>query len=166
MTDKQQHIDYLVRLAIDEFNAHESYLISRDLSERCICSKFASYLDRAIARSNFRDYCVDVEYNRGAKGNEYAVKMLHGKNTVVDLIAHKRGYNAENGGFDNLICIEMKKSLQKKKMDSDLIRLETMTDNSFGFCYRAGYMIIAQKSANPDNCKLMIEKTYFNEVDF
>lgn len=109
---------------------------------------------------------MDVEYNRRAKGNEYAAKMLYGRKAVVDLIVHKRGYNEENGVFDNLICIEMKKSSQKVKMDFDLVRLETMTDNNFGFCYRVGYMMIARKSVNPANCKLMIEKTYFNMVDF
>ena len=41
-------------------------------NERCICAKFASYLERAIAESEFREYAVDVEYNRGSRGNEYA----------------------------------------------------------------------------------------------
>lgn len=162
MTEKQKRLNEIVSSAINEFNVYEQYLISRDLSERCICSKFAVYLDRAMRNSEFYEYCVDVEYNRGMKGNEYAAKMLFGHNAVVDLIVHKRGFDKLGVGFDNLICIEMKKSSQRSKIDNDLRRLRTMTDNSFGYCYRLGYMIIAEKKDN----KLVVEKVFVNQEDF
>ena len=104
MTEMQNRITECVKNAIQCFNQNEQYLISRDLSERCICAKFASYLERTIADSEFHDYVVDVEYNRGSRGNEYAAKKLEGHNIVVDLIVHKRNY-CEQIGFDNLICI-------------------------------------------------------------
>ena len=142
MTDKQLKITNCIVSAIDNFNANESYLISRDLSERCICAKFMSYLEKTISESEFSDYLVDVEYNRGYHGNECAVKMLHGRNIVVDLIVHKRGFSEEIG-FDNLICIEMKKAYKNPDMRSDKERLHIMTDNQYGFGYKAGFMIVA-----------------------
>lgn len=166
MTEKQERLNEIVNSAICEFNSKEQYLISRDLSERCICAKFAVYLDKAIQDSEFNVYFVDVEYNRGMNGNEYAAKMLYGHNAVVDLIVHKRGCDDLGSGFDNLICIEMKKSSQRAKMDSDLRRLRTMTDNAFGFCYRLGYMIVAEKKRNFQDNKLVIERCFVNQEDF
>ena len=85
MTDTQSRVTACLNSALQSFNQNEQYLISRDLSERCICAKFASYLERAIAESEFREFCeyvVDVEYNRGSRGNEYAAKVLNGHNIL------------------------------------------------------------------------------------
>ena len=105
---QQLSIKSIVLEAIKDFNAAEQYIIENDLSERCICAKFAFYLTAAIQKSDFKDYCVDVEYNRGFDGKERSVKRMNDAPITVDLIVHKRGYNS-NYGFDNLICIEMKK---------------------------------------------------------
>lgn len=105
MTETQIRIAECLEVALQSFNLNEQYLISRDLSERCICAKFASYLERAIAESEFREYIVDVEYNRGSQGNEHAATRLNGRNIVVDLIVHKRGYN-EQRGFDNFFALK------------------------------------------------------------
>ena len=73
MTETQNRVTACLNSALQSFNQNEQYLISRDLSERCICAKFASYLERAIAESEFCEYVVvDVEYNRGSRGNEHA----------------------------------------------------------------------------------------------
>lgn len=100
MTETQNRVTACLNSALQSFNQNEQYLISRDLSERCICAKFASYLERAIAESEFCEYVVDVEYNRGSRGNEHAAKVLNGHKIVVDLIVHKRGYD-EQRGFNN-----------------------------------------------------------------
>ena len=71
MTETQNRVTACLNSALQSFNQNEQYLISRDLSERCICAKFASYLERAIAESEFCEYVVDVEYNRGSRGNEH-----------------------------------------------------------------------------------------------
>lgn len=62
MTETQNRVTACLNSALQSFNQNEQYLISRDLSERCICAKFASYLERAIAESEFCEYVVDVEY--------------------------------------------------------------------------------------------------------
>lgn len=134
MTAKQAELKNIVEIAMSQFNASERYLLDRDLSERCICAKFAMYLEKALVNTHYSDYIVDVEYNRGMVGNEYAKKRLYGRDAIVDLIVHKRGYD-EHCGFDNLICIEMKKRGGEKHLEDDKNRLQTMTDSHCGFNY-------------------------------
>lgn len=76
MTEKQNELQNIVEQAISQFNDLENYLLDRDLSERCICAKFAVYLERALENTRYSDYIVDVEYNRGMEGNEYAKKKV------------------------------------------------------------------------------------------
>lgn len=160
MTGMQSRITACLEEALHKFNQHEQYLISRDLSERCICAKFASYLERTIARSEFREYVVDVEYNRGSKGNERAAKILNGRNIVVDLVVHKRGYD-EQVGFDNLFCIEMKKAYKYCNLSSDKHRLRMLTDDSYGFGYKAGFMITAIANKSTSEYKLKIDSSFY-----
>ena len=161
MTETQNKITACLNSALQSFNQNEQYLISRDLSERCICAKFASYLERAIAESEFREYVVDVEYNRGGRGNEYAAKVLNDHNIVVDLIVHKRGYN-EQRGFDNLFCIEMKKAYNRYNLSSDKVRLRILTDDFLGFGHKAGFMIVAAADKIHDEYKLVVESAFYN----
>ncbi|MCH5179597.1 MAG: hypothetical protein J1F32_00040 [Erysipelotrichales bacterium] len=159
MNIEQKELVIIVSDAISEFNLRERYLLDRNLSERCICSKFASYLERALIGTKYSGYDVDVEYNRGMNGNEYAKKRLFGKNAIVDLIVHKRGYDYENSRFHNLICIEMKKRGGQRNLCYDKNRLSTMTDFSCGFNYQIGFMLIARKSG------IVIDKIFPNERD-
>lgn len=100
----------LVDEAISKFNALDATLLKNNLSERCICARFAYHLQTEILQNyKYKDYFVDVEYNRGANGQENAIKGLEGKRIYVDLIVHKRLADPICG-FDNLICIEFKKS--------------------------------------------------------
>lgn len=161
MTQLQQQIVNVVNAAINSFNQNEKYLIEKDLSERCICSKFAFYIEKALCNSELSEYVVDVEYNRGSRGNEYAAKQLGDRKIVVDLIVHKRGYDTEIG-FDNLFCIEMKKEYKKPDLTSDKQRLEIMTDRYSGFGYKAGFMILARSSKHESRHELFIESTYLN----
>ena len=41
MTELQNKLKEIVLTSINEFNSNEKYLLENDLSERCICSKFA-----------------------------------------------------------------------------------------------------------------------------
>ena len=140
----------IVNSALNCFNREERYLIENDLSERCVCARFAMHLTSAIEKSEFnrRGYVVDVEYNRGADGYERATKRIDGAPITVDLIVHKRGYDCDYG-FDNLICIEMKKSKDRRGCSEDEDRLRKMTGFEYGFHYKAGFMIIVdQESVN------------------
>lgn len=162
MTVNQERILSIIKDAIDKFNQNENYLIEHDLSERCICSKFASYIEREIKNTEFRDYDIDVEYNRGYKGNEYAAKIFNGGKVYADLIVHKRGYD-EIYGFDNLVCIEMKKEYGGKDISSDLNRLQKFTDKYFDFKYQIGLMLLIRKKNTLHECDIVIHSTYFME---
>ena len=90
-----QRLLAIVKNSLEEFNKSEGFLIKNDLSERCICAKFSTYLERELLNTQYQDYNVDVEYNRGRGGNDSAAKMMNGKKIVTDLIVHKRGKNEE-----------------------------------------------------------------------
>ncbi len=139
MTDRLRQI---VETAAQTFNDQERYLLEKDLSERCICACFATHITKALQSTELEAYVVDVEYNRGADGNERSPKRIDDKIIVVDLIVHKRGYECRYG-FDNLICIEMKKSTDRRGYTMDEARLKKMTDAAYGFCYRLGVMVVA-----------------------
>ena len=58
----------LVEDAIAEFNLNEQYLLEADLSEQCICARFAMYLEKQLRACQADGYHADVEYNRGQDG--------------------------------------------------------------------------------------------------
>lgn len=146
MNDQQNELLEIVKKSILAFNVKESYLLKNNLSERCICSKLAQYLDREIKTNDkYNTYDVDAEYNRGFDGKEDKPKKVYGKNATVDLIIHKRGCD-KFYGFNNLICIEMKKTNDrrgKQGVENDQDRLKALTSYEYGFCYKLGIMLIA-----------------------
>ncbi len=148
-------LKFVVQNAINKFNDKEKYLIFTNLSERCICAKFAMYLSNEINESKFREYEVDVEYNRGAYGNDLDAKILEDKRIIVDLIVHKRGYDPV-WGYDNLICIEMKKSKDRRGFEEDEIRLSKLTNSSYGYFYKLGVMVIIDMA----DCLLKIKEIF------
>lgn len=132
----------IVNNVIRSFNKNETYLLKNDTSERNICSKFATYLENEIQKRNeFYEYTVDSEYNRGYNGEDSAPKELDGKKISLDLIVHKRGYDAKGIGYDNLICIEMKKVGNNEGYKNDELRLQKLTDPNGNFYYKMGCMI-------------------------
>ena len=154
MNHQQEQLKNIVCKSLDTFNSTESYLIENDLSERCICSRLAMHLTNALQDSEYRDYVVDVEYNRGANGKEYGVKKMDGHPITVDLIVHKRGYD-HHAGFINLICIEMKKSTDRRGCDDDITRLRKMCSLHYAFYYPIGFMLLV----NMENKCIEIKET-------
>ncbi|MCR4726487.1 MAG: hypothetical protein K5753_04620 [Clostridia bacterium] len=147
----------IIQNAIHVFNRRHKYLIENDVSERCICSSFARCIeDELPTTEEFRNISVDVEYNRGSNGNEGDPKILNGKNIVVDLIVHKRGFDNHYGMF-NLICIEMKKSTDRRGYNDDINRLKCLVSKDYGFVYRCGFMIVIDMQ----NQELIIQSEFF-----
>lgn len=159
MTNRQNRLLEIVNDTLQDFNEHEQYLITNDLSERCICSKLASYLEKHLYGSEFSDYSVDVEYNRGNNNNERSIKRLDNKNIVVDIIVHKRSCDTTYG-FDNLVCIEMKKEYKNSDLNSDIERLEKMTDYNYGFNYDVGLMLLVRNNKKTMEKGVIIYSTY------
>lgn len=169
-TEKMALLD-LVKIAITCFNMNERYSLENDLSERCICAKFAAYLQEIIRTSEYKDYIVDVEYNRGTKEKDHGPRLLTNSHSpiTVDLIVHKRGHDTNSYPLpvsenikkhNNLICIEMKKSNNchgKNSIDKDKTRLFELTCcNKDGYSYIIGIMIIAQMK----ECELSINEVF------
>lgn len=159
MFEYQQELMDIVDAAIKEFNRKEKYLIENDLSERCICARFAMHLSKALTNTRYQDYDVDVEYNRGAYGEELNAKIMEDKRIVVDLIVHRRGYDPEVG-YDNLICMEMKKSTDRRGCSNDEERLQKMTDYNYGFNYKIGMMLLVDMSED----KLEVKKYFMLDL--
>lgn len=147
----------IVDEAIEKFNEKEEYLIRNDLSERCICAKFALYLTESLKDTEYSDYIVDVEYNRGAMGKESGIKKMDNNPITVDLIVHKRGYD-NIYGFINLICIEMKKSTDRRGCVDDEARLRKMCSYEYNFLYSIGFMILINMKQNCLEIKTSFEK--------
>lgn len=154
MNNQQQKLKAIVCRALETFNNKETYLIENDLSERCICSRFALHLTNALLETEYSEYIVDVEYNRGANGKENGIKKIDGHPITVDLIVHKRGiYNQY--GFINLICIEMKKSTDRRGCYDDVRRLRKMCSYDYSFYYPIGFMLLI----NMKNSRIEIKET-------
>lgn len=112
--------------------------------------------------SSFWEYEVDVEYNRGMRGEEYAAKENPDtkQRIVIDLVVHKRGLN-QYRAYDNLFCVEMKKGRNENKLASDKKCLQMMVDIYKGFYYKAGYMIVIISDRRRNINKLEIESSYY-----
>lgn len=141
MDNSNNNLLGIVNNAIKTFEEKDVYLIENDLSERCICARFAMCLALSLENTEYSEYYVDVEYNRGMDGRERSPKRINDQPITVDLVVHKRGYDCDYG-FDNLICIEMKKSTNHIGCIHDEERLRKMTNANYGFCYKLGVMLL------------------------
>lgn len=110
-------------------------LLENDVSERTLCGAFMLELYEVLKKTRYKNYYVDVEYNRNKGGKiKTAVKTIAlGRLKVIkincDLIVHSRGENSEN---DNLISLEMKKSRAKQEhKQEDRNRLMALTKDTF-----------------------------------
>lgn len=108
------------------FLQKEQDLIISWVSERSLCWKLSCYLNDEFKISDFKEYHVDIEYNRNYNWNIKTIinddeEIL---NITCDIIIHSRW---ENKNQDNLIAIEMKKSSwptsEKNKDKNRLIAL-------------------------------------------
>ena len=50
-----QRLLAIVKNSLEEFNKSEGFLIKNDLSERCICAKFSTYLETSVYKGYKRD---------------------------------------------------------------------------------------------------------------
>ncbi|MBL8076818.1 MAG: hypothetical protein JNM55_02565 [Anaerolineales bacterium] len=88
-------------------------LFDAEVSERTLCGALSQHLLLNISKTPFKEYYVDVEYNR----NEGEIKTIVDDDLIVipincDLIVHSRAKIIEK---DNLIALEMKKSIRPPK---------------------------------------------------
>lgn len=116
------------------FIARDRELLDLKVSERTLCGALMIHLNSQLQNSHYKDYFVDVEYNKNKGGRLKTIKTIYGPEErvvriICDLIVHSRGHCLEQ---DNLIAVEMKKhsrSEQEKLADKE--RLSCLTQDSF-----------------------------------
>jgi hypothetical protein len=115
------HIEKAIKEALDRLLTADFDLLKYDANERSISHRLAVYLEPL-----FPGWNVDCEYNRDLddiKRLELPIKKvrtddLSAKTVYPDIIIHKRGSD------NNLLVIEMKKSSNPDKGDSDRTKLQ------------------------------------------
>lgn len=123
----------LFELANSKYLIEQKELIQSGVSERTLCGQLMLYLNEEKNKTKYREYYVDVEYNRNINGRLKTIKDSDGDGEIItincDLLLHSRG---ENLVQDNLIAIEMKKSTGKRsEKEKDRKRLKALTRQSF-----------------------------------
>jgi hypothetical protein len=115
----------------------DRYLLENDLSERCIASRLAMYL-----QEDFPDFSVDVEYNKDGVDTKMLGIPEHCANrrnedgeasVVPDVIVHRRGSDGPN-----ILLVELKKTSNLKRPGCDLLRVQAFRAQ---FAYRFGALI-------------------------
>jgi hypothetical protein len=131
---ERKDIEERLNRALRNLAVSDRHLLENNLSERCIASRLAMYLQK-----EFSEYSVDVEYNR--QGNipkklelsEECANYLdeEGKASVVpDVIVHRRGPDGPN-----ILVLELKKTSNRdpRRCDYERVRaLRTQLGYSFG----------------------------------
>ncbi len=134
MDDKTLLLTELFENANREFMRDDFELFETKVSERTLCGALKQHLDSHILETEFKDYNIDIEYNRNYNGRIKTCSVLDNGQHIItsitcDLIVHSRGKNIKQ---DNLIAVEMKKAYRpKKEKDNDRRRLIALTKDSY-----------------------------------
>jgi hypothetical protein len=131
---KLETVQDRVARALRSLLKSDSYLLEKNLSERCLTSRFAMHLQR-----EFPKHVVDVEYNRdGLSPKRFRLpdacaNYCEGEEPLVvpDVIVHRRGRAGPN-----LLAIEVKKSTNREPRACDQARLAAFR-NQLGYIYGA-----------------------------
>lgn len=129
--DEQKELEKIFEKANEDFLRKNHTLFTMQVAERTLCGALMLALHNMIASTIYKDYFVDVEYNRncGGKLNIHNKTIKGPKDEIItincDLIVHNRGKNTKK---DNLIALEMKKShASSMRKESDRTRLKCLT---------------------------------------
>ncbi len=133
--------------ALRKLAKKDRYLLENDLSERCIASRLAMYL-----QMDFPVYSVDVEYNR--KGDTTKKLRLpqecakrrdeRGEGLVMpNVIVHRRGPEGPN-----ILVLEMKKTTNRSAPGCDRKRILALRDK-LGYHYGALIVCETRKNHKP-----------------
>lgn len=135
-----------VEKALEELYQHDEYLIVNrptgsksdcHVSERGIVFRFGIYFQQLLNNTVYKDFNIDVEYNR----NMYEKKMLPSflNGTFPDLILHKRGSNDYN-----VLVLEFK-TWWNSYTKEDINKIDQFIDKNGKYCYLLGASIVLEK---------------------
>jgi len=130
-----QEVKDKVQNAIELLLNRDKFLLERDVNERSISHRLASYLQEEFGN----EWNVDCEYNRDhdiKKELTIHPETVEADDTAAttvfpDIIVHRRGLD------DNLLVIEMKKTtnLQRRSKDFDLDKLHAFQQGKYHYRY-------------------------------
>jgi hypothetical protein len=102
------------------------------VSERAIVFRFGIYLQELVYLSeDFKDYHIDVEYNRNLNNVKCLPKSQWEKGAYPDLIIHKRGSNDSN-----LLVVEFKAWWSDASLEkNDREKLERFKKPPYNYSY-------------------------------
>lgn len=142
MDSEYNVIKECVQRAMEQVYANDKSLIIRDANERSIVFRFGLYLCEILKSTAFKDYDLDVEYNRN--GQDPKRTPNHPRNGIVpDLIVHKRESNDSN-----LLVLEFKTERNSnQREDKEKIKELTSITSEYRFKYGACILI---GNNNPD----------------
>lgn len=123
--------------ALQLFYARESFLLDRDVGERALTHRLAVHLE-----GQFPGWDIDCDYDRLG---ERTLWLPHGsivstddhlaKSIYPDIVVHRREVP------DNLLAIEIRKSVNHQPLEHDRHKLRALTDPHLWFAYRVGLLV-------------------------
>ena len=119
MKKQVEELERIFEHANQMFLKQNAMLFEAQVSERTLCGALMIELHEALKYTKYKDYFVDVEYNRNVVGKLKTInKTIQGLEQHIvqincDFIVHSRGQKKFQ---DNLIALEMKKSNAIKKI--------------------------------------------------
>jgi hypothetical protein len=120
--------------ALQEFYAHEAFLLEKDLGERTLTHRLAVHCEK-----QFSGWEVDCDFNRLG---ERTLRLPHGtvvstddhlgKSVYPDIVVHQREIP------NNLLAIEIRKAGNHQPLEHDQHKLRALTDPHLWFAYWIG----------------------------
>jgi hypothetical protein len=137
--------------ALQEFYAHETHLLEKDLGERTLTHRLAVHLEK-----QFPGWEVDCDYNRLGertlrlpKGSIVSTDDHLGKSVYPDIVVHQRDIP------NNLLAIEVRSAANHQPPEHDQQKLRALTDPHLWFAYRVGvYLVLGKKSVTASDVYL------------
>jgi hypothetical protein len=127
--------------ALQEFYAHETYLLEKDFGERALTHRLAVHVERV-----FLGWEVDCDYDRLG---ERTLRLPHGtvistddhlaKSIYPDIVVHQRDIP------NNLLAIEIRKASNHQPVEHDQHKLKGLTDPHLWFAYAIGVLLTLAK---------------------
>jgi hypothetical protein len=123
--------------ALQEFYAHETYILEHDLGELTLTHRLA-----VLVEVNFAGWEVDCDYDRLG---ERTLRLPHGtvistddhlaKSIYPDIVVHQRDIP------NNLLAIELRKDNNHQPVEHDQHKLRALTDPHVWFAYAIGVLV-------------------------
>ena len=123
--------------ALQDFYAHETYLLDKDLGELALTHRLAVHIER-----QFAGWQIDCDYDRlGDRtlllphGTIVSTDDHLGKSTYPDIVVHRRDVP------ENLLAIEIRKALNHQPLEHDQHKLRALTDPHLWFAFGIGALL-------------------------